>query len=127
MVGAALIDIQGTVQSIRGNTANGMVLNDTGNLNLVKFRFRDDSTIVGQPIGHIQIQETLKHVSILTPSRTAAGRNGVTVNKSLNQIGPLDTAERRDRILRALRLLATASPYRERRRSNPVADWHAAG
>ena len=37
LVGSALIDIQGTVQSIRGGTATGMVLNDTGNLNLVKF------------------------------------------------------------------------------------------
>jgi hypothetical protein len=88
LVGAALIYIQGTVQSIRGNTATGMVLNDTGNLNLVKFASVTDSTIVGQPIGHIQFKKRM-HVSIMTPSRTAAGRNGVSVNKSLHQIGPL--------------------------------------
>ena len=88
LVGSALIDIQGTVQSVRGGTATGMVLNDTGNLNLVKFDSVTKSTIVGQPIGHIQFR-TRKNVLILTPSRTAAGRNGVTVNKSLQQIGPL--------------------------------------
>ena len=36
LTGSALIDIQGDVQSIRGGTANGLVLNDTGNLALVK-------------------------------------------------------------------------------------------
>ena len=60
LAGSALIDIQGSVQSIRGGTASGMVLNDTGNLNLVKFRSVDDSTIVGQPVGHIQIQDTAR-------------------------------------------------------------------
>ena len=88
LVGAALIDIQGTVQSIRGTTAKGMLLNDTGNLNLVKFRSVTDSTIVGQPISHIQFLKR-SHILILTPSRTAAGRNGVTVDRSLNRIGPL--------------------------------------
>jgi hypothetical protein len=88
LVHSALIDIQGTVQSVRGGTATGMVLNDTGNLNLVKFDSVTNSTIVGQPIGHIQFK-TRKGVLILTPSRTAAGRNGVTVDKNLHQIGPL--------------------------------------
>ncbi len=88
LVGSALIDIQGTVQSVRGDTATGLVLNDTGNLNLVKFRSVKDSTIVGQPISHIQFQKR-SHIILLTPSRTAGGRNGVTVDKSLSQIGPL--------------------------------------
>jgi hypothetical protein len=88
LVGSALIDIQGSVQSIRGGTAKGLVLNDSGNLNLVKFQSVADSTIVGQPIGHIQFLKR-SHILILTPSRTAAGRNGVTVDPSLSQIGPL--------------------------------------
>jgi hypothetical protein len=88
LVGSALIDIQGTVQSIRGGTATGMVLNDTGNLNLVKFQSLENSTIVGQPISHLEIAKR-SHVIVLTPSRTVAGRNGVTVFKGLNRIGPL--------------------------------------
>ncbi len=88
LVGAAVIDIQGTVQSIRGTTATGMVLNDTGNLNLVKFRTVANSTIVGQPVGHIQFKSR-SHVSIMTPTRDVAGRNGVIVNSKLVQIGPL--------------------------------------
>ena len=83
-----MIDIQGTVQSIRGGTVNGMVLNDTGNLNLVKFQSVSNSTIVGQPVSHLQIGKR-SHVIVLTPSRTVHGRNGVTVDKGLNRIGPL--------------------------------------
>jgi hypothetical protein len=88
LVGSALIDIQGTVQSIRGGTATGMVLNDTGNLNLVKFNYVSNSSIVGQPISHIQFKNR-SHVLIMSSKRAIAGRNGVTVNNNLHQIGPL--------------------------------------
>src|SRR5262249_15889498 len=53
--GSALIDVQGTLQSFRGRQAEGVVLNDTGNLNLVKFDSVVNSTIVGQPINHLEI------------------------------------------------------------------------
>jgi len=88
LTGSALIDIQGNVQSIRGGSAKGMVLNDNGNLNLVKFASVRNSTIVGQPVGHLQIQNRAS-LTVLTPSRTAAGRNGVTVDHKLQPIGPL--------------------------------------
>jgi hypothetical protein len=88
LASTALIDIQGDVQSVRGGSATGMVLNDNGNLNLVKFASVSNSTIVGQPVGHLQLLNR-SHVIVLTPSRTAAGRNGVTVDSSLNPIGPL--------------------------------------
>jgi hypothetical protein len=84
----ALIDIQGDAQSIRGNSATGMVLNDNGNLNLVKFASATNSTIVGQPVSHVQIQKR-SHVTVLTPTRTVGGRNGVLVDSNLNPIGPL--------------------------------------
>ena len=42
------------MQSIRGNSANGMFLNDTGNLATVKIQRLDNSTIVGQPLSHIE-------------------------------------------------------------------------
>jgi len=89
--GPALIDIQGDVQSIRGNSATGMVLNDSGNLNLVKFTSLSDSTIVGQPLGHVVVSTTLvdKNVTMLTPSRTVETRGGVQVVGNLQQIGPL--------------------------------------
>jgi hypothetical protein len=88
LTGSALIDIQGSVQSIRGGQATGMVLNDTGNLNLVKFERVSDSTIVGQPVGHIQIKSR-SNLTVLTPTRTVGGRNGVTVDPHLHPIGPL--------------------------------------
>jgi hypothetical protein len=88
LVGSALIDIQGTLQTIRGGRVTGMVLNDTGNLNLVKFQSVRNSTIVGQPVSHIEIGQR-SHVLILTPSRKVGNRNGVDVVKGLARIGPL--------------------------------------
>jgi hypothetical protein len=85
---SALIDIQGNVQSVRGHTATGMVLNDSGNLNLVKFSSLRNSTIVGQPLSHLQITHRSNNI-MLTPSRAAGMRNGVAINKNLEQIGPL--------------------------------------
>jgi len=88
LANAAVIDIQGNVQSIRGGTATGMVLNDTGNLNLIKFLSVKNSTVVGQPVSHLQIQHR-SNVSVLTPSRTVGNRNGVAVVPKLKPIGPI--------------------------------------
>ena len=52
--GPALIDVQGNIQSLRGLTANGLMLNDTGYLNLIKTGQLSNSTILAQPIGHVQ-------------------------------------------------------------------------
>ncbi len=62
------IDIQGDVQSIRGGSATGMVINDNGNLNLVKFASVTNSTIVGQPVSHLQI---LKRSHVIDPHSIA--------------------------------------------------------
>jgi hypothetical protein len=88
LAGTAVIDIQGTGASIRGNTATGLVLNDTGNLNLVKFGRVTNSTIVGQPVSHLDIGSR-SNVTVLTPSRTVGSRNGVTIDPNLKVIGPL--------------------------------------
>jgi hypothetical protein len=88
LASSALIDIQGDAQSIRGSSANGAVINDNGNLNLVKFANVSNSTIVGQPVSHLHILKR-SHLTVLTPSRTAGSRNGVTVDANLNPIGPL--------------------------------------
>ena len=85
---SALVDIQGDVQSVRGSSANGMVLNDNGNLNLVKFASVTNSTIVGQPLSHLQIIHRSNDM-VLTPSRTVGNRNGVQVSKGLQPIGAL--------------------------------------
>jgi hypothetical protein len=97
LTNSALVDVQGDVQSVRGGSANGLVLNDNGNLNLVKFASVTNSTIVGQPVGHLNITSR-SNVTVLTPSRTINGsagsftndgRNGVTVDTTLDPLGPL--------------------------------------
>ena len=88
LTGTALIDIQGDVQSIRGGTANGLVLNDTGNLALVKLNRISNSTVVGLPISHLQIKRR-SNTTFLSSAREVDGRNGVQVETSVQQIGPL--------------------------------------
>ena len=61
LAGSALVDIQGDVQSIRSGTANGLVLNDTGNLALVKLNRITNSEVVGLPISHLEIKQPVEH------------------------------------------------------------------
>ena len=88
LAGSVIIDVQGTIQSIRGTTADGMVLNDTGLLNLISFQRVTNSTIVGQPVGHVRINRR-ENTTISSTARTYAGRGGVTFVPNLQQIGPL--------------------------------------
>lgn len=88
LVGAAVFDVQGNIQSFNGQNAQGLVLNDLGNLNLVKVRRMANSTIQGFPFSHAAITKRT-NVTIVTPSRTADDRNGVTVVPGLLPTGPL--------------------------------------
>ncbi len=89
LTGSALIDIQGDVQSIRGGTANGLVLNDTGNLALVKLNQISNSEVVGLPISHLDIKHRT-NTTFISSAREIGHRNGVQVVQSnVQQIGPL--------------------------------------
>lgn len=92
--GAVIIDVQGTIQSIRGSTADGMVLNDTGLLNLISFRRVTNSTIVGLPVSHVRI-DSRDNVTISSTARSVAGRGGVTFVPGLQPIGPLSQTRNR--------------------------------
>lgn len=85
--GSALIDIQGNVQSIRGQRANGMFLNDTGNLATLKIQNIANSTIVGQPLSHIQSPRRT-NTTIYTSAREVGNRNGATQVFNIQPIGP---------------------------------------
>jgi hypothetical protein len=91
--GPALIDVQGNIQSLRGLSATGLVLNDTGYLNLIKTGSLAHTTILAQPIGHVQTPTahlTNDVLLISTDNRSFGKRGGVTTLVSgLNQIGPL--------------------------------------
>lgn len=88
LAGSALFDVQGNVQSFRAKTARGLVLNDTGNLNLVKIDQATDTTIVGLPFGHAAIPRR-NNVTIVSSARTPGDRNGVTVIPNIRPTGPL--------------------------------------
>lgn len=88
LTGSVLIDVQGNIQSVRGSSAHNLVLNNAGNLNLVTFDAMSDSTIVGEPVGHIRIKKR-DNVSILSTARVIGGRGDVTFVPNLQQIGPL--------------------------------------
>jgi hypothetical protein len=93
LAGTALVDVQGDIQSFRGLTANGLVLNGTGNLNLLKTGIITNSTILAQPITHIQAPMSQRSNVLLISSSTfhfiSARHPDLMVNHSLQQIGPL--------------------------------------
>jgi hypothetical protein len=90
-VGPALIDVQGNIQSVRGLTANGLVLNDTGYLNLLKTGQLANSTILAQPIGHVQtpMSQRTNVTLVSSANRDFGTRGGVTLVPGLLQVGPL--------------------------------------
>lgn len=85
--GSALIDVQGNIQSIRGNRANGMFLNDTGNLATIKIQSIANSTIVGQPLSHVDSARRT-NTTIYTSAREVGNRNGATQILNIQPIGP---------------------------------------
>jgi hypothetical protein len=88
LAGAAVFDVQGNIQSFRANDAQGLVLNDLGNLNLVQIGRAANSTILGFPFSHVSIPRR-SNVTILTPHREVADRADVTVVPGLLPDGPL--------------------------------------
>ena len=91
--GPALIDVQGNIQSLRGLTATGLVLNDTGYINLIRTGQISTSTILAQPIGHIKTPLSKRSNDVLlfsTNNRDFGTRGGgITLVANLYQIGPL--------------------------------------
>jgi hypothetical protein len=88
---AAVIDIQGNVQSVRGQSADGMLLNDTGNLATFKVQRVNNSTIVGQPISHI-VSAQRSNTTFLTSARLAGNRNGAMQVLNIQPIGPMSSS-----------------------------------
>ncbi|MGC8644612.1 MAG: hypothetical protein ACP5XB_32505, partial [Isosphaeraceae bacterium] len=89
--GPALIDVQGNIQSLRGLSANGLVLNDTGYLNLIRTGTISNSTILAQPIGHVDTPMLKRtNTTLLSTNNRATGRRGgVGLVAGLYQLGPL--------------------------------------
>ncbi len=88
LAGAALVDVQGNLQSFTGKSAHGLAINDNGNLNIVRIRSLSDSTIVGQPFSHLQVASR-HNVVVITPNRSVGTRGGVIVDPNLKPLGPL--------------------------------------
>jgi hypothetical protein len=91
LAGTALIDVQGNIQSFRGFDANGLVLNDTGNLNLLRTGRISNSTILGQPVGHIQAPITHRSNVLIISTKTVTSKRhpDIHVVPGLQQVGPL--------------------------------------
>ncbi len=91
--GPALIDVQGNIQSVRGQTATGLVFNNTGYTNLIRIGQISHSTILAQPIGHILTPPSKRSndvILISTNNREFGKRGGIThLVSNLYQVGPL--------------------------------------
>ncbi len=88
LANAALIDVQGNTQSVKMQSAKGLIFNGEGNVNLVKIGRAVDTTIIGYPFGHAQIPNRTD-VTIATSSRTVGDRNGVTILPNVQPTGPV--------------------------------------
>ena len=88
LVGSALVDVQGNVQTFSAKKATGLALNDNGNLDLLQINDASFSTVIAQPLSHVQIAKR-NDVVLVTPARSVGLRNGVIVLPGLLPIGPL--------------------------------------
>lgn len=88
LAGSALIDVQGAIQSFNAGKVNGLALNDSGNLNLVNITSLSNSTIVGQPLSHVNIGHRVNS-ELITPTRSVNTRGDVVVNPTIRPLGPL--------------------------------------
>ncbi len=99
LVDTALVDIEGNTQSFVAQDVTGLALNGNGNFNLIQITNATDSSIIGLPIGHVNITHR-NNVTITSSARTfiyQGGvanvpnfvRGGVTINKNIRPIGPL--------------------------------------
>ena len=94
LAGTAIVDVQGDIQSFRGLFASGLVLNDTGNLNLLKTGLLTNSTIIGQPIssypdpGEPPVECPAHHLNAYD-SFLIKRHPELKIVPSLQQIGPL--------------------------------------
>ncbi|WP_435015395.1 hypothetical protein TA3x_002933 [Tundrisphaera sp. TA3] len=88
LAGSALIDVQGNVQSFRARDANGLVLNDSGNLNRLVVKRLANSTVIGLPVTHVEVGRRVNS-SIFSSTRLIGNRGGVTVVDGIRPVGPL--------------------------------------
>ena len=88
LAGAALVDVQGNLRSFRAIDAKGLVINESGFLNLVQIQKAVDTQVIGQPIGHANIP-VRKNVLLLSSGRDVGYRSGVIAIPSLQPVGPL--------------------------------------
>lgn len=88
LAGSALFDIQGNVQSFNIGRGRGLALNDAGNLNIIKANELVDSTVFGQPVGHVSIRNR-RNVTIVSSARSVDDRGGVVVDPAIRPLGPL--------------------------------------
>lgn len=88
LVGSALVDVQGNIQTFSAKKATGLALNDNGNLDLLQINTATNSTVVAQPLSHVQIAHR-SNVVLATPNRSVGTRNGVFILTGLRPIGPL--------------------------------------
>lgn len=99
LVNTVLVDVQGNVQTFSSKNATGLAFNNNGNLNLIKIQNATDSSIIGLPVGHVDIARR-NNVTITSSNRTFVyqggvanipnfTRGGVTINSNIRPIGPL--------------------------------------
>jgi hypothetical protein len=98
LAGDALVDVQGDVQTFRALTAQGLVLNVSGGMNLVQIAKAADSFIIARPVQHVNIpdrtnviiESTVRLIVTSSHSISIGNRGGVNlIDPTLRVMGPL--------------------------------------
>lgn len=92
LVGAAIVDVQGNLRSLRSNSIRGGVINVNGNLQTLTVGAMSQSTVVGRPLSHVQIFKRGENVNLLSTPIRKGNRGGVRVYSVnvLRPFGPLN-------------------------------------
>jgi hypothetical protein len=93
--GAAIINAGGTVNQFVSHTVTGLAFNTIGFLNLINVDRAIDTTFIGQPIGHVDIDRRDNVRLISSANRSVDSRGGVTIVPDLRVVGPLELPGRR--------------------------------
>ena len=89
-VGAsAVINVLGLSFLLQAKNATGLVYNNLGYTDLIQINRVEDSTFVALPIGHVDIDQRVGDVTILSTPNRETDRNGVTLVPNLRAIGPI--------------------------------------
>ncbi len=87
--GAAIVDVRGDLLLFSSRRVRGLALNVAGTLNTLSIDRAEESSVVGFPVGHVDIASR-RNVTITSTARSVDSRGMVVIDPNLRPLAPLD-------------------------------------